>query len=78
MSKTYVTFGQCHYHEINDQVFDQDCVAVFEVSDAVQGRCKAFDTFGRQFSFEYYNEVPDMTYFPRGLIEVKPRPMRPK
>lgn len=68
---TYVTFGQVHAHRINGKTFDKDCVAVIESDTAAEGRSKAFELFGRKFCFEYFNELPEMKYFPRGLIEVK-------
>ena len=67
---TYVTFGQEHVHSINGKTFDKNCVAVIESDDAVSGRAKAFELFGPKFCFEYYNDMPDMSYFPRGLVEV--------
>ena len=67
---TYITFGQDHRHEIGDDVFDKDCVAVIPSDTQEEGRKIAFDIFGGIFCFEYYNEVPNMDYFPRGLIAV--------
>jgi len=71
--KTYVTFGQVHYHEINGKVFDKDCVAVIHCENPKQGRDLAFEYFGQQFCFEYpeeYFEMDSMVYFPRGFVEV--------
>lgn len=68
-TKTYVTFGQAHYHVIDGKVFDKDCVAVLSYG----GRERAFELFGRKFCFEYeeqYWDGSDMKYFPRGYIEV--------
>lgn len=66
--KSYVTFGQNHRHEIGGVVFDKDCVAVVEGD-----RATVFEIFGPKFCFEYSemgNSLPDMKYFPRGMIEV--------
>ena len=67
--KTLVTFGQNHLHRIDDITFDADCVAL------VNGdREKVFEIFGEKWCFEYSEKEFDMdnlTYFPRGIIEVK-------
>lgn len=71
-AKTYVTFGQEHTHSVNGKTFDKDCIAV--INNAMTpgyGRDRAFSLFGEKFCFEYWESVPDMKYFPRGLIEVE-------
>jgi len=68
---TYVTFGSGHSHTINGQVFNKDCVAVFDSVSAEKGRMDAFCYFDKNFSFEYFNELPSMEFFPRGLIRVE-------
>ena len=68
---TYVTFGQSHIHEINGTIFDKDCVAVISSDTALEGRKRAFELFGPKFCFEYFDEVPEMRFFPRGLISVE-------
>jgi len=71
--KTYVTFGQTHVHSINGHTLDKDCVAVITSDSASEGRKKAFELFGRKFSFEYpeeYWEEESMIYYPRGYINV--------
>lgn len=70
MPKTYVTFGQAHRHEINGVVYDKDCVAVIECDSGRHGREQAFALFGPVFCFEYHERLPDMNFFPRGLIPV--------
>lgn len=67
---TYITFGQSHAHAVNGKTFDKDCVAMIPCSSAAEGRAKAFEIFGGKFCFSYFDETPDMTYFPRGLMEV--------
>ncbi|MCR4307484.1 MAG: hypothetical protein NUV80_02910 [Candidatus Berkelbacteria bacterium] len=67
---TYVTFGQSHAHSIGGKTFDKDCVAVIPSETAKEGREKAFEIFGPKFCFEYFNRLPTMSYFPRGLIEI--------
>ena len=69
--KTYVTFGQVHVHSVNGKTFDKDCVAVIEADNAVEGRAKAFEYFGRKFCVEYPEDRFDfdlMRFFPRGFI----------
>lgn len=74
MAKTYVTFGSAHRHEIGEEVFDKDCVAVIECEDEYEGRARAFALFGPKFCFEYHENKfteSSMQYFPRGKINVK-------
>ena len=80
--KTYVTFGQDHVHVLEESetgfrfLFDKDCVAVIESENRNEGRNKAFDIFGPQFSFEYFEgefEKDNMTWYPRGFVEVPAR-----
>ena len=69
--KTYVTFGFDHIHVIDGKTLDHDCVAVIESGSASEGRKKAFELFGRKFSFEYPETCWDedkMSYFPRGYV----------
>ena len=68
---TYVTFGQGHVHRVNGKTFDKDCVAVLDSDSAEEGRERAFAIFNGVFCFEYYETPPDMSYFPRGLINVE-------
>jgi len=71
--KTYITFGQSHYHEVNGKIFDKDCVAVIEHEDPLEGRRRAFELFGPKFCFEYPEAGFDkgmMAYFPRGFIQI--------
>jgi len=66
--KTYVTFGQAHFHLINGVIFDKDCVAVVE-----GGRKEVFELFGPKFFLEYTEAEFDhdlMKFYPRGFINV--------
>lgn len=67
--KTYVTFGQDHWHKVNGKIFNCDCVAV------VNGdREKVFELFGPAFSFEFREGIWDdglMHLYPQGYIEVE-------
>ena len=80
--KTYVTFGQDHFHVLDDSetgerfVFDKDCVASIEAKNRNEGRNRAFDAFGPKFCFEYFEsefKKDDMTWYPRGFVEVPSR-----
>ena len=68
---TYVTFGQVHVHSINGKTFDKDCVAVIASESHKEGRRKAFEYFGDKFCFEYFDQIPNLKYFPRGLLNVE-------
>ncbi len=72
--KTYVTFGFDHIHKVNGKVFDKDCIAVIECRDAKEGREMAFEYFDDKFCFEYpegyWDADKDMSYYPRGYINV--------
>ena len=67
--KIYVTFGQIHVHSVNGKTFDKDSVAMFDAKDYGDGRKKAFEYFDNKF-FTTYTKEPDMSFFPRGIIEV--------
>ena len=73
MAKTYVTFGTAHLHAIGNKIFNGDCVAVIECENKTEGRNKALEIFGRQFSFAMFEDEFSQDYlihYPRGLIEV--------
>jgi len=74
MKYTYVTFGQSHRHEIDDTVFDKDCVARIPADSWAEGREKAFKIFGPKFCFEYHDtswdEAKQLSFFPRGYIDI--------
>ena len=72
----YITFGQDHYHEVGDKVFDRNCVCLIDTADHGDrdGREIAFETFGRKWSMEYHEKYFDFTsldrYFKRGIIKL--------
>lgn len=70
MNKYYITFGQVHAHSVNGKTFDKDCVAVIETKSMEEAREISFNTFGPKFCF-CTEEIPDMSFFPRGLINLK-------
>ena len=71
--KLYITFGFEHRHEIGGQVFDKDCVALIERPTYAEARDRAFALFGPKFCFDHLHNPPDMSYFPRGIIDTAKR-----
>lgn len=67
--KWYVTFGQKHVHSVNGKTFDKDCVAVIDGASAKLCDERAFKLFNGEFH-HHSSELPDMSYYPRGLIHV--------
>jgi hypothetical protein len=67
--KFYLTFGQVHAHSFAGKTFDRDCVAVIEAPDYETARERAVKAFGLAWAF-LRPDQPDMTYFPRGLIDL--------
>ena len=66
METAYFTFGQCHFHKIDDKIFDKDSVVKITSEDP---RTKMFELFGSKWAMQY-DEPPNMEYFPRGIIEL--------
>ena len=74
MGRHYVTFGQSHVHELDGEIYDKDCVAVYEADSYASGRERAFVLFGDKFFTDYHGEQWDedkmLKFFPRGYIDV--------
>jgi len=66
MKTSYFTFGQSHVHKVNGKVFDKDCVVKITDDDP---RDVMFKIFGRSWAFQHHY-LPDMKYYPRGVIEL--------
>lgn len=66
--KAYFTFGQGHAHSVNGFTYDKDVVVEIEAKDP---RRVMFETFGSKWSTEY-DELPDMSFFPRGVKKLNP------
>ena len=69
----YVTFGQDHYHEVNNKVFDKDTMCVIEAESHEEGRNLAFEHFGDKFFTTY--EKKDWKerfnkFYPKGFIHL--------
>lgn len=90
MSKTYVTFGHDHNHNINGFHIDTNCVVVVEGVDASDARDNVFNIFGSKFSMEHpedsyaadFVKSSLLKYFPRGIFDLNgnqvPLPSLPK
>lgn len=65
-----MTLGQNHTHKVNEMTIDKDCVVVIKAETHAEMRQIAFGiTDGGKF-YTTYDDMPDMDYFPRGLIEI--------
>ena len=67
--KNYFSFGQNHIHKIDGKIFDKDCIVLINVKTAARAREIMFETFGDKWSM-HYTKLPDMSFFPRGVIEL--------
>lgn len=67
----YFTFGQNHAHAYNGVTYDKDCVVKIKAENWEEARTKMFEAFGSKWSFQY-EELPDLSYFPRGIFELNP------
>ena len=65
--KFYISFGQAHTHAISGHTIDKDCIVVLEADSKAAAHQRAMDTFDKIFH-RVYEEEPDMSLFPRGLI----------
>lgn len=68
MKYQYFSFGQDHRHVIAGTVFDANCLVKIQNDDG-GARKKMFELFGPKWCAQY-TELPDMTFFPRGVIEL--------
>ena len=73
----FVTMGQEHKHLLTDSEYpvnftvDRNIVVLVTVPEGDEDRVRdyIFELFGPQWCFEYQNK-PDMSYFPRGVMAV--------
>ena len=68
MNKYYFTFGQIHSHVINGVTLDKDSVLL--INAETEGAAREFfinTTNSTKWAFTY-SEVPEMEYFPRGIV----------
>lgn len=67
--KFYISFGQVHVHSINGKTVDKDCLV--ELEAATHGRAhEAAMSIFRGVFHRVYSKVPDMKFFPRGVIKL--------
>lgn len=70
--KIYVTLGQDHRHTVNGTTYDCDSLVEVDCESHEHGRHIVFEVFGGKFCTSYEAEyVPDMKYFPRGVIPLQ-------
>ena len=67
--KTYFTFGHIHTHSINGKTLDKDYVVEIEASSHDDARKEMFRLFGQKWSMQY-DKLPDMKFFPKGIIKL--------
>ena len=69
MKKYYISFGQIHTHSVSGKTFDKDCLGELEAENREEAHEKAMEIFKGVFH-NVYEELPDMIYFPRGVIKI--------
>lgn len=67
--KYYISFGQSHTHSISGRTIDKDNIVVIEAANYKKANEYAHAVFDKKFCMIYEKE-PDMSYFPRGLINL--------
>ncbi len=72
MDSFYFSFGQAHAHRVNGKTFDCNSLVEIKAKDSGQARDIMFENFGPKWSMQY-NNLPDMDYFPRGVIPLSGR-----
>lgn len=66
MPTSYFTFGQTHVHSVGGVTFDKDLVVKITAEDP---RAEMVRHFGVKWGMEY-DEMPDLSYYPRGVCEL--------
>lgn len=67
--KFYISFGQIHVHSIEGKTIDKDCIVEMEANSKREAHERSMDIFNKKFH-RVYDTKPDMSYFPRGIIEL--------
>jgi hypothetical protein len=72
MPKHYVLFGQIHVHKVNGKTLDKDTVARYDASSPEEGRAKAEEMFGLEFSRDCHKDFPEdkLWHFPKGYVDL--------
>lgn len=71
MNKFYITFGQTHIHMIGTTLLDKDGVLEIEDEDFIQAVAWTQRTFGPRFANIHQYPPRDMSYYPRGIINLE-------
>ena len=66
LETSWFTFGQDHAHRINGTTLDRNIVLKITAEDPREVMFQYFDT---KWAMEYDKE-PNMSYFPRGVLEL--------
>ncbi len=69
MKKFYISFGQTHVHSRGGRTYDRNCIAQIEAENHRKAHDLAMLIFDGVFH-NVYDELPNMEYFPRGIIKV--------
>ena len=67
--KFWISFGQRHKHSINGKTIDKDCILEVEAATRREAHENAMEMFNKEF-FTCYDKLPNMSYFPRGVIKL--------
>lgn len=65
----YFTFGQVHTHAHMGNTLDKDCVVEIRANSSEDARKKMMLEFGQKWSMQY-DELPDMSFYPRGVFRI--------
>lgn len=71
MPMSYFTFGQDHAHRVNGFTYDCDVIVAIQADNPAKARDIMIEFFGRKWAFQYDNEPPDVSLFPRGIKELR-------
>ena len=67
--KFYISFGQTHTHRVNNHTIDKDCIVEHEALTKREAHDWAMEMFNGTFH-NVYDKLPNMFYFPRGIIKL--------
>lgn len=69
MPSFYVTFQADQTHLKDNKLFDCKCVGVVKTDTYTEARRACMEQFGNEWD-TLVKELPNLRYYPRGLIEV--------
>jgi hypothetical protein len=70
LKKYYFTLGQDHIRYYKGEYYDKDSVVEIEATSSSEARQKMVQVFRQKWVFQY-NELPDLKWYPRGIIKLK-------